>query len=321
MQKKSLTSQMGLSSLMLGAGSAVAGTAAADLPGNAETLPASICILFAMAAQLTANLYRRYYMENKRAGVELGWRFPTRPANDNAMALRACSIVALFVTLTLGFMLVTMGGWWVGAAGAAVLLLGWLCAGGPRPVMRSPWSPLAAFIMFGPVCVGLTAMIQIVHDYPDPMSRVDTDPVLFAACVIGLMAVNATLVHNYYDHDSDIEAERHSVATVFGLKTTRALVFANGLVYTAVMVWSCFALDLDNSWVATIAPLICFIINIYVWDSLKRYPATKSRHVINVSNLNVLLMGIMMLILARALGDDDTSQKTYFGTLCWLLGC
>lgn len=308
-------SQLRLSSLMLGAGGAIAGTAAADLPGNAEVLPAILCILFAMSAQLCANFYRRYYIVNTRAGRPLGASFPTRPANEEAAAYRICSLVALFLTLTVGCMLVTMGGWWTFGVGAIILLMGWLCAGGPHPIMRTPWSILATFILFGPVCVITTALIQIRHDFPDPMTMADLRPTFFAAAVIGLMAANANLVYNYHDIDFDRELGRKSVATIMGKKTVRVFFFINGLVFTGIMAWSCFVLDLDNPWVALIAPAICFLVNLYVGLRLRTSTHEQLHGLIKVANSNVLLMSILMLIMARALGDDDTSTQTFFGSL------
>lgn len=56
------------SSLMLGIGAVLAGMAAAELHGNLEFLPATLCLLFVIFLQLAGNYYYLYYDISRNCG-------------------------------------------------------------------------------------------------------------------------------------------------------------------------------------------------------------------------------------------------------------
>lgn len=297
---------------MVGAGSALAGMASAFLHGNGEVLPGILCVVFAMLAQLCANLYRRYYMLNKLMGQPLGWKLPSKPANDQAMLLRTGSIVALLLTLMVGFTIAGMGGWWAAIVGAFIIIGGWLCAGGKHPIMRTPWSWLAGFIFFGPVCVMSTSYLEISHDATTPNDLWDILPAIYASCIMGLMAVNANLVYNYIDAEKDTELGRKSMISKLGKKTSMAFFFTNGLLFSLILLWSCFVLDLGHEWIGVTACVLCFLINLYAWIRLVTQPVERLHNLPDITNFNVLLMGILLLLVALTTGSADESAQIFF---------
>lgn len=102
-------------SLLLSAGTVVAGTAAAVVRGNMEVLAASVCLLFALSMQLGCNCYHSYLL--MRRSEPLPGRLDRVRNEEQVLSLRvlregsfACLIISLMLGLTIMTMSATFGG-------------------------------------------------------------------------------------------------------------------------------------------------------------------------------------------------------------------
>lgn len=310
----SLITRRSQSSLMMGVGAVFAGTACAALRGNTEYLPATLCLLFVLFAQLGANFYYQHYDDKYNLGSAIDSQISSQESLSTRFSMqKEASSGLLMVALMIGATLAAMAGWWVIVVGAFILVTGWLSCAGSMPLLRTPFGPICSFILFGPVAVVSTSLIQSMHEAEQPVNWFDITPALYMSIVIGLMCVNCTLMYAYSTYVKDLRNAKASFATKFGRKVTRICYLVNGLIYTGVTVFMCLSLDLDMMGLDMLPSTICFIIDIYVWYKMRVTPRYQAHTLINITNLNVLIMGVLSFIIFEFTGIPDDSHLTFFG--------
>ena len=93
-------------SLMMGIGAVLAGNSSAQVHGNAEFFPATICLVFVIFAQLAANCYTRYrevlYSMGYDASLPIRKANNTTPGYDKAMFYRVFSFGLALMSLMAG---------------------------------------------------------------------------------------------------------------------------------------------------------------------------------------------------------------------------
>ncbi len=303
------------SSLMMGVGAVMAANGAANLHGNAEFFPASVCLLFVIFAQLSANCFYRYHdmvytrilNERERLRAER-----THPGYDRKLFYKVFSSASLLMAVMVGTALIGMGGWWFACVGAFILIAGYLMVGGSTPIILTPWSSLFSFLLFGPVAVISTGMIQSLHEASDPLSWFDIGPLIYMSITIGLMAANSNLVYNYSTYFIDKYNQRDTFTAIFGRKATRIVFLVNSVLALLVFCGTRYDLALDRPWVGMLPAIVCFGVNIYIWWKMKTAPRYKLQRLAEWVCFNMLLMGILATIVSSYIGTPDDSYMRLF---------
>lgn len=301
------------SSLMIGAGAVFAGIAAAGLHGNIEYLPATLCMLFTLFMQLAGNYYYQYYDESRNCGRSIDKRINSMGTPVIApVMLREFSYGMFLVAMMVGFALVAMGGWWVLVVGIVVVVLTWFTCGGTMPLLRTQYGVITTFLLFGPICVITTSLIQSSHEARQMYNWFDLGPAIYMSVVIGFMAINANLLYGYSTYLTDLRNAKVTFVTTYGRKATRVVFFINGLIYTAVSVLMCLNLHLDLCGFDMVPSTLCFIIDLYIWWKMRTTQRYKLVGLINLGTLNVLIMGLLSFIIFEVTGLPDDSKFTFF---------
>lgn len=298
---------------MMGIGSVLAGTACAALRGNTEILPATLCIAFVIFAQLSANFYYQYFDESNRCGNNIDLRIHTRFQDSGFPLLKEFSIGMLMLAVMTGMALAVMSGWWVIVIGAFILITGWLACGGSLPLLRTPYGSICSFMLFGPVAVISTSMIQISHDSVERAAWYYVTPSIYMSVVIGLMCVNSTLMYGYSTFVRDLRNTKESFVTTFGRKATRFMFIADSLLYTGISIYMCLSLHLKLNGLDIMPAILCLIIDIYIWRKMRSLPRHQLNGLVDIANFNVLLMGLLSFLIFELTGEPDDSTLTFFG--------
>ena len=196
------------------------GLALAD--GGFRWLPAVICLVFAVLAQIASNFANEYY--DFKAGLDKAGRAgPRRGVTEGDITPRAMK-TATYATLALacvvGVLLVALyGQWWMYIAGVLTALGVIAYSSGPYPLSRHALGEIAVIIFFGIVPVCLTYML---------MGGSFGWWLLAMSVGIGLMGANVLLVNNYRDRADDLAVGKRTLAVVIGLRATASLYLANG---------------------------------------------------------------------------------------------
>lgn len=317
-QRSSLRETFNIDSLAIGIGAVLAGDAAANIHGNAEFFPATICIIFVIFAQLAANSYHRYHDNYKNLGESIDRQILSGSRSvseiDSKLLYKGASKAFMLLAIIAGCSLIIMGGWWTFPVGLFILAMGWMMVGGAVPVMLTPWSPALTFLLFGPVAVISVCLIQSLQE-ADPQNIIswfDISPAIFMGCCIGLMAANCDLANNYSNLPLDIRNSRETFTVVFGRRATRILFLINGIIAPGFIVASCFLMAVTNIWLPIIHAVIFMIFSIYIYRLLVTLPRHKLDIVVKLSYLNVFLMGLTASIVSLFVGFPDDSYKVLF---------
>lgn len=200
---------MRLRTLPVGASAVLAGTGMAALHGVIRPLPAVICLLFALLAQIASNFANEYF--DYRAGIDApGRQGPRRGVTEGDItpaAMRRATFLTLAAACLLGLTLVWWGGWWLIAAGAVIAAGVLAYSAGPYPLSRNALGESAVLVFFGLVPVCLTYYIQT--------GRFTLDSLLMGLAT-GMLAANILVVNNYRDRHEDAAAGKRTEVTMWG---------------------------------------------------------------------------------------------------------
>lgn len=250
--------------------------------GVFEAVPAALCLVFAVLAQIASNFANEYY--DYRDGLDRpgreGFRRGVTEGDIAPRAMKRAVFVTLALACAVGLALVFYGGWWLVAVGAVIAVGALAYSAGPYPLSRHALGEVAVFIFFGLVPVNLTYYVQ---------SLTWSVPVLAGSVAVGLMGCNILIVNNYRDCDDDAAVGKTTIAVKFGRRFASTLYLLDGLAAVAVMSQSW--LSLPVLWIAV--PAIYLVIHVTLWRAIIRLKGAA---------LNPLLGMTAMLMFLYSLG-------------------
>jgi len=187
------------------------GTALAHRVGEAQVLPALICLGFALLVQIGTN-FANDYLDGVR-GTDTAARLgPPRAVAGGLVCARRMkwvAIITLAVAFLLGLSLIAFGGWWLLLVGVASVLCAWAYTGGPYPLAYNGLGDVFVVLFFGLIAVGCTFYVQTGFISPEAF---------WLGLAIGLIINNLLVVNNYRDIDEDRQAEKRTLVVLFGRK-------------------------------------------------------------------------------------------------------
>lgn len=189
---------------------------------NFSPVPAVICLVFAILAQISSNFANEYFdytagrdrpgREGPRRGVTEGEITPS--------SMKRASIITLGLAGCFGLSLVGWGGWWLVFVGIAIALGVFAYSAGPFPLSTHGWGEVAVVLFFGIIPVNLTYYVQTLQW---------SLPVAMASVAVGLMGANVLIVNNYRDMEDDRDVGKITLCVRLGRKTMRCIYMMDAL--------------------------------------------------------------------------------------------
>lgn len=192
-------------------------------------LPAAICLVFALLAQIASNFANEYF--DFRDGLDkkgrVGPRRGVTEGDISPRAMLAATLATLAAAAIVGLSLIYWGGWWLIGAGLLIVAGALAYSAGPYPLSRHALGEVAVVFFFGIAPVTLTYYVQAGNC---PWQ------VWLASLSIGLMGANVLTVNNYRDADDDRAVGKTTLAVKFGRKFASRLYNANGIAASLAMI-------------------------------------------------------------------------------------
>ena len=259
------------------------GVAMAVADGGFKAVPATLCFLFALLAQIASNFANEYY--DFKAGLDrAGREGPRRGVTEGDItpgAMKAATFATLGAACVSGCVLVALyGQWWMYVVGLLTALAVIAYSTGPYPLSRNGLGEVAVIFFFGIIPVTLTFYLET-----GTMSAA----VVAASTGIGLMIANVLIVNNYRDADDDAAVGKRTLAVKLGRKTVAAIYLVNGIL-ALVLTWPEWILLPPQAW---IVPLMYLLAHIFLYSRLRSLTGKA---------LNPLLGATAMLVLLYAVG-------------------
>lgn len=213
---------MRLRTLPVSVAGVLSACAMAMLNGSFKWMPAVICLLFAILAQIASNFGNEYF--DFRDGLDKKGRVgPRRGVTEGDITPRAmltATLLTLGVAAMLGLSLIYWGGWWLIVAGVLIIMGALAYSTGPYPLSRHGWGEVAVIVFFGLAPVTLSYYLQ-TGECPTQVWMVSV--------AIGLLGANVLISNNYRDIDDDRAVGKMTLAVKFGPKAMQWLYLANGI--------------------------------------------------------------------------------------------
>ncbi len=219
---------MRLRTLPVSVAGVVAGCAYAVADGRFRLIPAALCLIFAVLAQIASNFANEYF--DYKAGFDTQSRVGPRRGvscgdiSPRSMLFATAGILA--VACMVGCSLIYFGGWWLLPAGVMIALGALAYSAGPYPLSRHCLGEVAVIVFFGIVPVNLTYYVQALTF---------TLPVLFCSIAIGLLGAMVIMCNNYRDIAEDRQTGKHTIATVIGHRGMAWLYLVSGAAAYALL--------------------------------------------------------------------------------------
>lgn len=280
---------MRLRTLPVSVAGVVAATGYAVAGGVAKTVPALLCLAFAVLAQIASNFANEYY--DYKDGLDRpGREGPRRGVTEGDIspaAMKRAVYVTLAIACGIGLGLVYYGGWWLIGAGAAIAAGALSYSAGPYPLSRHALGEVAVFLFFGLVPVNLTYYVQSLGWSPE---------VFAGSAAIGLMGCNILIVNNYRDRDDDASVGKITLAVKFGPKFSGWLYLFNGVAAVACMLPSWLSMP---AWSLTV-PAAYIIAHITLWQKIIHRTGARLNPMLGMTAMLMFLYAAAFLACAAA---------------------
>lgn len=199
------------------------GSALAWQDGVFSAMPAFLCLMVALLAQVASNFANDYFDYKKGADTEerLG---PERAVASGWIApetmLRG-TFIALGLSCLSGCLLLFYAGWELIPVGIAIALCVLAYSAGPYPLAYKGWGDVCVVLFYGVIPVCFTYYVQ-AHGF----SLLS----LILSIAVGLLSANILIVNNYRDYEQDKKANKRTTIVLFGRRFGLIVYLLNGLI-------------------------------------------------------------------------------------------
>lgn len=275
---------MRLRTLPVSVAGVIAGVAFAIAFKTFLFLPAMLCLLFAVTAQIASNFANEYF--DYKAGLDKPGRIgPRRGVTEGDISpesMRNATFATLAAACAIGCLLILFGGWWLIFVGLGVALGVVAYSAGPFPLSRHGLGELAVMFFFGIIPVNFTFYLQ---------SLTWNLWVGLSSIAIGLMGANVLIVNNYRDRDDDKAVGKHTLAVTLGRPAMSGFYLANGYVAMGLMmpVW------LQMGIPTLIVPAIYLLLHTFLWWKITSSPVEKLNPFLGMTACLMLLYTLLFL--------------------------
>lgn len=253
-------------------------------------IPAILCLVFALMAQVVSNFANEYY-DYRRGADKKGRVGPRRGVTEGDIepkTLRNVTYLTLAIACLVGCGLIPYGGWQMIPVGIMIAVFALAYSAGPYPLSYHGLGELTVFLFYG--------MVPVIFSYYVIAGRMDALAVL-GGITIGFMGVNVLLVNNYRDMDDDIDAGKRTAVVIFGRKLAAAAYLFNGYMAIAMLspLWFMIYLnDCLSHWVYFV-PLLYLVMHTITWIKLNRRTGAALNPLLGETARNMLIFTVLML--------------------------
>lgn len=275
---------MRLRTLPVSAAGVVMAAALGVAHGQVRWLPWTLCLIFALLAQIASNFANEYF--DFRDGLDRKGRVgPRRGVTEGDITPRAmltATILTLGIAAAIGCTLIYWGGWWLLAAGIVIVLGALAYSAGPYPLSRHALGEVAVILFFGIVPVTLTYYV---------ISGSVTPAVWFTALSTGLLGANILIVNNYRDIADDKAVGKTTLATIIGPRATLLLYLIDGVAAVGLMMpqWR----QMPAGWQSV--PTITLTIIVLLWLRIRKAKGAALNPMLGATAMVMLLYALAFL--------------------------
>ena len=269
------------------------GCALAYYDGAFDVVPALLCFLVALFAQVASNFANDYFDFKKGADGE-GRLGPERAVAQGWItpkAMLAGTFVALGLACLFGLLLVCFADWRLIGVGIAVAIGVLAYSAGPFPLAYNGLGDVCVLLFYGVIPVCFTYYIQTLS-----FSLLS----FLLSVALGLLSVNILVVNNYRDYGQDKVARKRTTVVLFGRRFGRVFYVLNEcLAFLLVL-----PLILDAPWWILFLFGILFALCFYTTRELLTLEGRALHRTLGHTARNVFLFAAVLSLLFVYVGSS-----------------
>lgn len=263
----------------------ITATAYAWYDGSVQWVAATLCLFFAMLAQIASNMANDYY-DYKKGGDTPNRVGPQRAVVSGLISPRAmltATLAVLVAACSVGMGLTYFGGWKLIPVGVIIAIFALAYSAGPIPLSRYGLGDVTVFLFFGFIAVNFTYYVQAGYF---------TLPVLLVSIAHGLLAINILIVNNYRDMEEDAGCNKRTTVVLFGRKFASIWYLLNGI----LAVLYAYKLWLAAPPVVLLLPVLFLILHIATYRQLIKRRGVALNPLLGRTSLNLLIYTVLLVV-------------------------
>lgn len=250
-------------------------------------LPALICLVFAVLAQILSNFVNDYADGVK--GIDADRIGPQRMVASGIMSpakMRKGIMLVGTVAFLIGCTLIYWGGWVLLPIGIVILLVALAYSTGPFPLSQHGFGDLAVIIFYGVIPVTLTFFIQT--------GMINLNIVL-AGFAIGFVSDNLLIVNNMRDADNDLANGKKTTVGIFGKRFMTLVYHANQLIAIILGFVFFYHIVSPMTWLMASIPFLAY--SIMVNCKFSKAKGLEYNKLIGLSSLEAIIFALTVVII------------------------
>ena len=255
--------------------------------GDIKWLPAILCLLFAVMAQITSNLVNDY-ADFKTGSDHEGSLGPERKLVSGEItptAMLRAIIISVTICFLIGMSLIYWGGWILLPFGLIILAAAFCYSLGPIPLSYKALGDVAVILFFGIVPVTFTYLILTKNITPE---------IITAGFAMGIVVDELLIVNNIRDAEEDRLHNKITTVGLFGKKFMMKVFLFNPLI--AYVLGFYFLKDVCDYkvWMILIIPMIIYSINLY--KKLREYEGKQLNALLGKASFEAIIFATMVVV-------------------------
>ena len=268
------------------------GSALAYYDGSFDVLPAILCLLVALFAQIASNFANDYFDFKKGADREdrLGPERAVAQGWISPKAMLAGTFVMLGLACLFGLMLIFFADWRLLLVGVAIAVCVLAYSAGPFPLAYNGLGDVCVLLFYGIIPVCFTYYIQTLS-----FSLLS----FLLSVALGLLSVNILVVNNYRDYEQDKAARKRTTIVLFGRRFGRVFYILNECMAFILIL----PLLLDAPWWALFLFGILFALCFYTTRELFTLEGKALNRTLGHTARNVFFFALILSVLFVSIGS------------------
>ena len=252
-----------------------------------QWLPAALCLLFAVLAQIVSNLANDYAdfktgSDNKNS---LGPERKLVSGEITAKTMLKAIIIAASVCFLVGLSLLYWGGWILLPFGLLIMAVAFCYSMGPFPLSYHALGDVAVILFFGIVPISFTYYI---------LTKEINWEIITAGIAMGLVVDELLIVNNVRDEIEDKLHNKKTTVGIFGSKFMKMVFLLNPFIACGLGFY--FMRDICDYKVWAIAIIPMLIYSVIVSIRLNKYKGKQLNALLGQASLEALIFALTVVI-------------------------
>lgn len=252
-----------------------------------QWLPAALCLLFAVLAQIVSNLANDYadFKTGSDNENSLGPERKLVSGEITAKTMLKAIIIAASVCFLVGLSLLYWGGWILLPFGLLIMAVAFCYSMGPFPLSYHALGDVAVILFFGIVPITFTYYI---------LTKEINWEIITAGIAMGLVVDELLIVNNVRDEEEDKLHNKKTTVGIFGSKFMKMVFLLNPFITCGLGFY--FMRDICDYKVWAIAIIPMLIYSVIVSIRLNKYKGKQLNALLGQASLEALIFALTVVI-------------------------